>query len=61
MTPDLIALVALLVFPFVALGSGMLAERLMGPRAGKKRHARGKPRAAGKKVQVPPKRDIPRG
>ena len=48
MTPHLIALAALLVFPFVALGSGMLAERLMGPRTGKKRRARGRPRAAGK-------------
>ena len=30
MTPHLIALAALLVFPLVALGSGMLVERLMG-------------------------------
>ena len=48
MTPYLIALVALLVFPFVAFGSAMLAERLLGPRTGKKRRARGKPREAGK-------------
>ena len=61
MTPDLIALVALLVFPFVALGSGMLAERLLGPRARRQRRARGKPRAAGKKAQAAPKRDTPRG
>ena len=60
MKPNLIALVALFVFPFVAIGSGLLAERLMGPRARRKRRARGKPRAAGKKVKAPPKRDIPR-
>ena len=61
MTPDLIALVALLVFPFVALGSGMLAERLMGPRARRRGRARGKPRPAGKKEQAAPKRDAPQG
>ena len=48
MTLHLIAVVALLVFPFVALGSGMLAERLMGPRPRRRGRARGKPRAAGK-------------
>ena len=48
MTPHLIALVALLVIPFVALGSAMLAERLIGPRTGKKRRARGRPRAGWK-------------
>ena len=61
MTPNLIALVALLVFPFVALGSALLAERLMGPRTRRQRRARGRPRAAGKKAQAPPKRDAPRG
>ena len=61
MTPDLIALVALLVFPFVALGSGMLAERLMGPRDRRKRRARGGLRAASKKAQAATKRDANRG
>ena len=61
MTPNLIALVALFVFPLVALGSGLLAERLLGPRTRRKRRARGKPRAAGKKAQAAPKRDAPRG
>ena len=50
MTPHLIVLVALLVFPLVALGSALLAERLMGPRARRQRRTRGKPRAAGKKA-----------
>ena len=50
MTPHLIALVALLVFPLVALGSGLLAERLMGPRTRRKRRARGRVRAAAKKA-----------
>ena len=45
MKPNLIALVALFVFPLVAIGSGLLAERLMSPRARRKRHARGKSRA----------------
>ena len=60
MTPHLIALVALLVFPLFALGSALLAERLLGPRARRKRCARGEPRAAGKKEQATTKRDAPR-
>ena len=60
MKTNLIALVALFVFPLVALGSALLAERLMGPRTRKKRRARGKPRAAGKKAQAATKRDAPR-
>jgi len=45
MKADVIVLIALLVFPLVALGSGRLAERLMGPRARRQRHARGRSRA----------------
>jgi len=59
MNSQLIVLIALLVFPVVALGSALLAERLMGPRARRKRRARGKPRAAEKKAQAAPKRDAP--
>ncbi|WP_288128555.1 hypothetical protein [Thiomonas sp.] len=61
MKTHLIVLIALFVFPLVALGSGLLAERLMGPRARRKRRARGKPRAAAKKAQAAPKRDAHRG
>ena len=61
MKTQLIVLVALLVFPLVALGSALLAERLMGPRPRRKGRARGKPRAARKKAQAAPKRDTPRG
>lgn len=61
MKTQLIVLIALLVFPLVALGSALLAERLMGPRTRRKRRTRGKPRATGKKAQAAPKRDAPRG
>jgi hypothetical protein len=50
MKTQLIVLIALLVFPLVALGSGLLAERLMGPRTRRKRRARGRVRAAAKKA-----------
>ena len=60
MKTQLIVLIALLVFPFVALGSALLAERLMGPHAQRNRRARGKPRAAGKNAQAALKRDAPR-
>ncbi|MHB1945494.1 MAG: hypothetical protein ACYCPE_09650 [Metallibacterium sp.] len=45
MKTNLIVLIAVIVFPFVAIGSGLLAERLMGPRPRRKRRARGKSRA----------------
>ena len=45
MKTNLIVLIALFVFPLVALGSGLLAERLMGPRARRKRRTRSRPRA----------------
>ena len=50
MKTQLIVLIALLVFPLVALGSGLLAERLMGPRTRRKRRARVRVRAAAKKA-----------
>jgi len=61
MKTNLIVLIALFVFPVVALGSGLLAERLMGPRARRKRRARGRLRAAKNKAQAAPKHDLPRG
>jgi hypothetical protein len=45
MKTNLIVLIAVLVIPLVALVSGWLAERLMGPRPRRKRRARGKSRA----------------
>ncbi|MHB8385268.1 MAG: hypothetical protein ACYDDA_15435 [Acidiferrobacteraceae bacterium] len=42
MKSNLIVLIAVIVFPLVALGSGLLAERLMGPRARRKRRNHGK-------------------
>ena len=44
MKTNLIVLIALFVFPVVALGSGLLAERLMGPRARRQRRALGRSR-----------------
>jgi len=61
MKTNLIALVALFVFPVVAIGSGLLAERLMGPRTLRKRRARGKSRADKSTTQALPKRGATRG
>ena len=61
MKTNLIVLIALFVFPLVALGSGLLAERLMGPRARRRHRARGRTRVSGNPVRTAPKRDQPRG
>ncbi len=45
MKTNLIVLIAVLVIPLVALGAGLLAERLMSPRARRQRRTLGRPRA----------------
>lgn len=45
MKMNLIVLIAVLVIPLVALGAGLLVERLMGPRARRQRRALGRSRA----------------
>jgi hypothetical protein len=43
MKTNLIVLIAVLVFPLIVLGSGRLAERLLGPRARRQRRTLGRP------------------
>jgi hypothetical protein len=43
MKTNLIVLIAVLIIPLVALGAGLLVERLMGPRARRQRRTLGRP------------------
>jgi len=61
MKTNLIVLIAVLIIPLVALGAGLLVERLMGPRARRQRRTLGRPRAGQRQSSTPPRRGAPQG